>query len=132
MKKVIVDASAALSLYLRDESAEYVGLPGSDIMVPAHWLVEVTSGLLIAERRKRITRAEIDEIMQSLMALEPEIITITPAEFAKEIIPLSYTHKLTSYDACYLYLAIKQKAPLATLDKALKAAANKSGAAIFK
>jgi predicted nucleic acid-binding protein len=137
LKQVIVDASAALALYLKDEDGSYAtsfadSLDEYRIMVPPHWWVEVTSGLLMAERRKRINRNEVDKIMESLIVLEAEVIQIAPADFAEKIIPLSYTHKLTSYDACYLYLAIKQKAPLATLDKALKEAANKAGVAILK
>jgi predicted nucleic acid-binding protein len=136
LKHIIIDASAALALYLKDEGEEYAIalldlLYKHKIIVPQHWWVEITSGLLMAEKRKRINRREVDEAMQSLMALDAEIIHITPAEFAEEIIPLADGCNLTPYDACYLYLAVREKSPLATLDKALRQAAGKAGATVF-
>lgn len=137
MSPIIIDASAALALYLKDEGGDYAtsllrSLGSYRIIIPSHWWVEVSSGLLIAERRKRINFEEIDELMQRLIELDPEIIQITQAEYAQKIIPLARSYKLTSYDACYLYLALKEKAPLATLDKALKMAAGNAGAKVYK
>ncbi len=136
MKNIVVDASIALSFCLEDERNEEAtvllsSLDKYKIIAPPHWWAEMVNGLLMAERRKRINAAERDEAMQQLMGLDPEIISIPPAEFAEKIVPLASSHKLTSYDACYLYLAIKEKAKLATLDKALRQAASKAGAVVF-
>lgn len=137
MKPIVVDASIALSFCLEDERNEEATALLADIghykiIGPPHWWAEITNGLLMAEKRKRINSHEINEAMKLLMALEIEIIPATTVEFAEKIIPLALSHKLTSYDACYLHLTITKKAPLATLDKALKTAASKAGAAIFK
>ncbi len=39
---------------------------------------------------------------------------------------------LTSYDAMYIDLALRENLPLATLDKGLRAAAAKAGVALLK
>ena len=44
----------------------------------------------------------------------------------KEIFTLARTHKLSSYDALYLDLAMRKGLPIATLDKSLLAAAKRS------
>ncbi len=136
MKHIVVDASAALALCLNDEEdSRAVSLLESldkyQIIIPPHWWVEVANGLLMAEKRKRVSMAECYEAMQLLMELEPEIIQVPPACFIEKVMPLSYNYKLTSYDAYYLHLAINKKAPLVTLDKALYQAAGKAGAIVF-
>ena len=44
----------------------------------------------------------------------------------KEIFTLARTHKLSSYDALYLDLAMRKGLPIATLDKNLLAAVKRS------
>jgi predicted nucleic acid-binding protein len=56
----VVDASAALAWCFEDEASSWAdGLlerlrQGDRIMVPAHWPTEISNGLLVALRRKRI------------------------------------------------------------------------------
>ncbi len=136
MKQIIIDASVALTFYLKDEDDEKAtallqSLDEYKIIVPQHWWAEVSNGLLMAERRKRISSSECIEAMTKIMAFEPEIIVASPVDFAEEIIPLAQKYKLTSYDTSYLYLALRKKAILATLDKELKKAAVKAGVTVF-
>lgn len=49
----------------------------------------------------------------------------------KAVVELSLAHELTAYDASYLELAIRRNARLATLDKALIAAAETAGVLLF-
>lgn len=44
---------------------------------------------------------------------------------------LARRHQLTSYDACYLELAMREGAPLATLDQRLKQAADSEGVRVY-
>jgi predicted nucleic acid-binding protein len=136
LKNIVVDASVALAFCLEDESNEQAtallnSLDKYKIIVPSHWWVEVGNGLLMAVRRGRINIKERDEAMQLLIGLEPTILPISPSELIEEVFPIASYNKLTSYDACYLYLAVIKKAPLATLDKALRQAASKVGAEVF-
>jgi predicted nucleic acid-binding protein len=50
-----------------------------------------------------------------------------PQRAFSHLLPLCRTHKLTSYDAIYLELAVRRRLPLATLDVALRKAAKKLG-----
>lgn len=56
----VVDASVALAWCFEDEVSSFAdGLlerlrQGDQIVVPAHWPVEILNGLLVASRRKRI------------------------------------------------------------------------------
>jgi predicted nucleic acid-binding protein len=43
------------------------------------------------------------------------------------VLPLAVHHAITSYDAAYLELALRKKAPLATLDAGLARAARAAG-----
>ena len=60
MAVFVIDASATLPWCLKDEETAWtIGLlrrlnTGDRIMVPAHWPTEVSNGLLMATRRKRI------------------------------------------------------------------------------
>jgi predicted nucleic acid-binding protein len=71
----IVDASLSLGWYLKDKGDRtYIlevlaGLKENDVIVPFLWTSEVSNGLVMAHRRKRITVEELDEITESLKGL---------------------------------------------------------------
>lgn len=56
----VADASASLPWCFEDEATMWTdGLlerlkTGDRILVPAHWLLEMTNGMLVAVRRKRV------------------------------------------------------------------------------
>jgi predicted nucleic acid-binding protein len=77
MKSIVIDGSAALGLILPDErqtdSAKKLRAAleaRTAARVPAHWWVELTNGILVAERRKRITQAVAMELLNLIPALE--------------------------------------------------------------
>ena len=82
------------------------------------------SDFQVAYRRQRIDKNLKESILQSIMQL-PVIIDnagMIPSYFP-DIAALATKHQLSSYDALYLELAIRQNIPLITLDKALRQAA---------
>lgn len=93
------------------------------VSVPAHWPIEVSNGLLVAVRRKRIEpdRAEWfwDRLSSLPIAVEPPL----SSNQAKVVFALCVKHGLTFYDGTYLELANRMSLPLATLDAALLKAA---------
>jgi predicted nucleic acid-binding protein len=129
MATFVIDASATLPWCLKDEESVWtISLLrrlsiGDRIIVPAHWPTEVSNGLLMATRRKRIPegRAALfwDQLAILPIAVEP---ALTP-EQAKSALTLCAQHRLTIYDAAYLELAKRKVLPLATLDDALSKAA---------
>jgi predicted nucleic acid-binding protein len=125
----VIDASATLPWRFEDEATLWTeGLlnrveGGEEVRFPAHWPLEVLNGLLMAERRNRVTHDQIREFVDDLAALR---IRLEPAHSASEwltILALSERHRLTTYDAAYLNLAHRLGLPLATLDDDLRKAA---------
>jgi predicted nucleic acid-binding protein len=88
---------------------------------------EVTNVLAMAERRGRITPAQSDGFISDLGKLAFERDEEAPGRAFTHLLPLCRTHRLTSYDAAYVDLAIRRRLPLATLDDDLRKTARKLG-----
>lgn len=94
------------------------------IKAPCIFYIEIMNVLQVAYRRKRISEELKNTILATMMQL-PVIIDnagMIPSYFPN-IAALATKHQLSSYDALYLELAIRQNIPLITLDKALRQAA---------
>jgi predicted nucleic acid-binding protein len=98
-------------------------------MVPAIWSSEISNVLIQAERRKRITSEKVNQALQVLSQLPIEI-DYLPIGNMGHVMLLCRKHKLTSYDATYLELAIRKNAGLATQDKKLFQAAKNESATL--
>ena len=111
MTTFVADASATLPWCFEDEATAWTEaildrLRGGDqIVVPAHWPVEISNGMLMALRRKRIQpgRPELfwDELSVLPITVEPPL----SPEQAKTVFALCEHHGLTLYDGAYLELA---------------------------
>lgn len=88
--------------------------------VPSLWWYELRNLLVISERRKRIAAAESTAFLRILNSFPIEV-DEEPDEDA--IFGFARRHQLSFYDAAYLEIAYRKKIPLATLDKALRSAA---------
>ena len=129
MNAPVVDCSVAMAWVLGDESSalaesalEQVTAHGA--VAPALWWVEVRNLLLTAERRGRLTPKDTS---LALAAFEALGIRLDHAPDGGALLGLARTHGLTSYDAMYLELSIRQQRPLATLDPKLNIAAQAEG-----
>ena len=125
MPKLVLDCSAFMSLFLRDEHAFTLDLAAYTIHVPGHFYLECINVLRIALVRQRISADEFTEcldILYELPFVNDSFITLP--ESILLINRLSHQHNLTSYDAAYLELAMRMDAPLATNDKTLINACN--------
>ena len=85
--------------------------------------------LLTAEKRQRIQEAHILRFFGLLESLPIEVDHNLPS--MTDLTLIARLHQLTSYDACYLHLALIRGLPLATLDKKLKNAAEQAGVPLF-
>ena len=137
MKALVIDGSTALGFLMSDEQAPGAiaaldaldrGVPA---FVPAHWRLEVANGLLMAERRKRISQADAAESLQAVFSLPVEIDGETARHVAGETIGLARQYGLTVYDAAYLELAMRRGATLATSDAGLTRAAKAAGVSLL-
>ncbi len=128
----IIDCSITMSWCFSDESTPAASkvqdrLEKESPMVPAHWFLEVTNVLAMAEKRKRITPAKSTEFLGLLEAMDLEVDDEASGRAFAHLFPLCRHHGLTSYDAAYLELALRRRLPLASLDDDLRAAAKKLG-----
>ena len=125
MSRIVLDASIASDWLLDDEfdpraSSALIWLRRDGAIVPQLWHYEVRNALLTAERRGRVSTDETSERLDSLRRLP--ILTDQEADL-QVAFDLAREHSLSFYDALYLELAKRLKAPLATLDTQLTRAA---------
>jgi predicted nucleic acid-binding protein len=131
--KFVIDTSFIAALLLPDESADRATARLREIkdggaVAPSIWQLEVTNFLLMAERRRRIDASQFSRLIEAVDALP---VTLQPALTVKqrgEMLHYAHKHRLTTYDAVYLELALRLDLPLATLDNSLRAAAKAEGA----
>ena len=132
----VVDCSIAMAWLFHDEATPKTAallnrLTTETALVPAWWFIEVTNVLAMAERRGRITHAQSDAFIADLSKLGMERDYEAPDRAFTHLLALCRTHRLTSYDAIYLDLAIRRSLPLATLDEDLSKTAKKLGVRIL-
>ena len=126
----VVDCSIAMAWLFRDEATPKTvallnRLATETALVPAWWSIEITNVLALAERKRRITATQSDAFIADLSKLGIERDHEATDRAFTHLLALCRTHRLTSYDAIYLDLAIRRSLPLATLDDDLRKAAKK-------
>ena len=137
MKRFVLDCSVSVAWFFEDEFSEYSELvrqallnKGVVAVTPGIWPAEVTNVLFQAERRKRIKAEQVDQAVRVLAQL-PIDVDYLPLGSMGHVLRLCRIYTLTSYDALYLELALRENMPLATEDKKLKASAVAAGIAVF-
>jgi predicted nucleic acid-binding protein len=129
----VVDASVVLGWYFEDEVSEYADrvfeqlTEDSRALVPSIWPLEVANGLLVAERRGRLSSAKVARTAELTSQLPVSIHDVGPELAFGPVLDLARAHRMTAYDAAYLELAMREGLPLATQDEALRAAAQRVG-----
>ncbi len=133
----VVDNSVVMAWCFQDETSPYADdilglLEEATAFVPSIWPLEVGNVLLVAERNKRLNEMDSARLIALLSELPVIVEQETPERMIKEIFALARKHKLSSYDASYLDLAMRKGLPIATSDKNLIAAAKRSQVPIVK
>ncbi|MFO0697807.1 MAG: type II toxin-antitoxin system VapC family toxin [Nitrospira sp.] len=136
MKSVVLDASVALAWCFPDEQSPYAdqvlqALEGRSVLVPAIWPLEIANGLLVGERRKRLSQAEVVRFIDLLEILPVQEVSVPISTQIAGVLPVAREYGLSAYDAPYLDVAIKHGADLATADDMLEKAARKAGISIL-
>ncbi len=122
MKGIVLDASVALTLVFPDEQTEQTDdfwkmASRATLCVPQLWLIELSNALLVAERRKRVTREQASASLVEIASLRPRVVS-----FPRSVVETRAIHMLgvelglTAYDAVYVALAKRMGMHLATLD----------------
>jgi predicted nucleic acid-binding protein len=127
----VIDPSVALAWLLPDETTPRAAAiraaveNGAEAWIPVHWWLEIGNGLLMAERRGRITPEQVVLALSLVNALPFEEDEETAEQIPARTFALAREHGLTIYDAAYLELAQRRGAILATFDEQLLKAAAK-------
>lgn len=137
MRRFIVDSSVTLSWCFTDEADAYAeaslrALRAAEARTTSLWPFEVANGLLMGERRGRLTPADTQRALADLAALPIHVELTTPERALREGLLLARQEGLTVYDAAYLDLALREGLPIATLDRQMREAARRLGVAEFK
>lgn len=136
MEALALDASVAMTWCYPDEHSDYAyavleALEHAVIIVPAHWTLEVSNAVLSGERKGRLSPSDVTRFFSLLERLSVIVDSEIATKSFTDILSLARTYRLTSYDAAYLELAMREGLVLATLDGALRAAAESAGVRVF-
>ena len=131
--RFVLDASVTITWAMRDEDhpladLAFSALESGSAIVPAIWWYEIRNILVLNERRERISADDVVGFLSEMEQLNIEIATQGDSAL---VLDLARRDALTVYDAAYLALAQRKQLPLATLDKALEAAAIAEGVALL-
>ncbi len=136
MSRFVLDCSVAMAWCFADEpdavaDAVLDRLSEDVALAPSIWPLEVANVLLVAERRGRINAAAAARFLDLLAALPITIDETTRERAWGPIAGLGREHGLSSYDAAYLELAMREGVPLASRDAKLRSAAEASGVPVM-
>lgn len=133
----VLDASVTLAWCFDDEQTPLTRRllmalrQDDDAIAPALWPLEVANGLLIAERRGRLTVDELARARDLVLGLDVALVGSDATGALGPIATLARRESLTIYDASYLDLAMRENMPLATMDAALRRAARRVGVRVL-
>ena len=128
MSVFVLDCSVASAWLFEDEATAETDalldqLANGAALVPLHWRLELGNVLVQAERRGRITPAQVAASVELVSRLPIEVDAETDTRSFREVLALARSTNLTTYDAAYLELALRRGLRLATQDRALVRAA---------
>jgi predicted nucleic acid-binding protein len=120
MSRKVVDASAILAVLLDEPESELVSrrLDGHDLAAPLLLVFEVLNTCAVKTKKYPAKRDTFVRALQAFRRFDVFLEEIDP----EEVFDLALRHKLTGYDASYLWLSKQMDAELVTLDAELIAA----------
>lgn len=137
MSRFVLDCSVTMAWCFESEADLYTravlaSIPRGPAVVPPLWLLEVPNVLLVAERRRRITRVDATRFLELLGELPLVVAMPEGVPGMAALATLGRELGLSAYDAAYLHLARRERVPLASRDRALRAAAGRAHVALYE
>ena len=131
---LVVDASVTIAASFPDEQDAFALAVESALVefeghVPWIWPIEVVNAWIVAERQKRMERADVDRSVAALSKYAVQIHQERPP--LTSLVDLCRRHQRTAYDALYLSLALDLNAQIAPLDGGLRQSCREAGIALF-
>jgi predicted nucleic acid-binding protein len=125
---IVLDASVAVEWLLAEKSQSistsvHQSILTEPLLVPSHWPLEISNTLRPDLRDRKISIPDFHYIMERLDRLDIHVQLPLTLDEIGPLTDFSVTHRLTAYDAAYVQLALQHNASLATLDGAMRAAA---------
>jgi len=133
---LVLDNSVALAWCFEDEQTPAImnlldRVVATGAVAPLLWPLEALNGLLVAERRRRLTAEKRVELTGLLRALPITLDNDTAEKSWEDTLNLAEAFRLSVYDATYLELARRRRLPLASMDRALRSAAGAIGVEVL-
>ena len=133
---LVLDSSVALAWVYAEEVTGpirevFQQITKSGAWVPGIWRLEVANVLEAGARRGRHDAAFQQSTVADLAALPIQTDAETDRHAWARTAALATRHRLTTYDAAYLELALRRELPLATLDRELRLAASAEKVALL-
>lgn len=132
-KRFVLHASVAVAWCFDDEATPFTeGIlnlftRGFEALTPAVWPFEVGNALLTAERRQRLSLAQVTALLDRIAKLPITVESASPALAFGAVLSVARQQQLTEYDAAYVELALRAGLSLATLDNKLRLAGQAAG-----
>lgn len=136
MKYFVVDASVSLCWCFENQTSRYTEgvlemlAGGAAASVPFLWPIEMSNALVLAQRRGNMTLAKMTALVEEINEWPIHVDVAGLHRAFHQILALARERNLSAYDAAYLELALRERLPLATLDRKLRKAAQAVGIAI--
>jgi predicted nucleic acid-binding protein len=139
--RFVLHASVTLSWLLRDTAADEsyplavlnaLRDASTSAIVPMTWGLEIANVIARSEAKDLVTAAQSGSFIALLEGVSIDVDAETFMHVLSDTLQLARRYRLSSYDASYLELALRNGAPIATLDDDLRRAAAKAGVKMFK
>lgn len=133
----VLDASVTLTRAFEDEANGYPdfvleSLAEAQACVPVMWPLEVGNALLAAEWLGRLNQAATVQFLALLWQLPIVVEPERPERMLGEILSLAREQVISTSDATYLHLAMRQGSPLATTEEGLRQAVTRTVVPLFE
>lgn len=102
-----------------------------EALVPGVWSLEVANVLVKAQAKGLVSEARASAFVGLLAEMAITVDSSTAARALGDTLQLARRFKLSSYDAAYLELALREGLPLATLDADLQSAMKQVGGTLI-
>ena len=105
---------------------------GASLLVPDLWFHDMGNTVHVCEKRGHLNPEEKTAAIRLISNLPLERHPLSGPNQPGGLMAMAQRHNLSVYDATYLELAVRECAPLATLDKSLAKAASAEKVRLFK
>jgi predicted nucleic acid-binding protein len=106
-------------------------LDSEDAIAPSIWPLEIVNTLLVAERSKQFDQRRSAAFIRLLETLPVSVIADQAADIFHSVATLAREQTISSYDASYVRLAVREGTPLATIDGGMRGACQRLGVTLL-